>query len=48
MNTDADWLARLPLIGPLPPGEAAEKLREVGEPQGVYLPGMRDPPRGRL
>jgi hypothetical protein len=32
MNTDADWLARLPLIGPLPPGEAAEKLREVGEP----------------
>ena len=27
----ADWLARLPVIGGLPPGEAAVKLREVGE-----------------
>ena len=29
--TDADWLARLPVIGSLPPAEAAAKLREVGE-----------------
>jgi hypothetical protein len=28
---DADWLARLPVIGDLPPDEAAAKLREVGE-----------------
>jgi hypothetical protein len=29
--TDADWLAGLPVIGSLPPDEAAAKLREVGE-----------------
>lgn len=29
--TDADWLARLPVIGNLPPDVAAAKLREVGE-----------------
>ena len=28
---DADWLAQLPVIGRLPPSEAAAKLREVGE-----------------
>jgi hypothetical protein len=28
---DADWLAGLPVIGSLPPDEAAVKLREVGE-----------------
>src|SRR5438034_125789 len=28
---DADWLARLPVIGSLPPEVAAAKLREVGE-----------------
>jgi hypothetical protein len=28
---DADWLARLPVIGDLPPEVAAAKLREVGE-----------------
>ena len=28
---DADWLTRLPLIGNLPPIEAAAKLREIGE-----------------
>jgi hypothetical protein len=28
---DADWLARLPVIGNLPPDVAAAKLREVGE-----------------
>ena len=31
MMTDAGWLARLPVIGSLPPAEAAAKLREVGE-----------------
>ncbi len=30
-DTDADWLARLPVLGALPPAEAAAKLREVGE-----------------
>ena len=29
--TDIDWLARLPVIGDLPPDVAAAKLREVGE-----------------
>ena len=29
--TDADWLSRLPVIGSLPPREAAAKLREIGE-----------------
>lgn len=29
--TDSDWLARLPVIGDLPPDVAAAKLREVGE-----------------
>lgn len=29
--SEADWLARLPVIGDLPPAEAAVKLREVGE-----------------
>src|SRR5437899_759595 len=28
---DSNWLARLPVIGSLPPGEAAAKLREAGE-----------------
>jgi hypothetical protein len=27
----ADWLSRLPVIGKLPPDEAAAKLREIGE-----------------
>lgn len=31
IDTDAGWLARLPLIDSLPPAEAAAKLREVGE-----------------
>jgi hypothetical protein len=30
-DTDAGWLARLPVLGTLPPAEAAAKLREVGE-----------------
>ena len=29
--SEGDWLARLPVIGGLPPSEAAAKLREVGE-----------------
>jgi len=29
--SEGDWLARLPVIGGLPPDEAAAKLREVGE-----------------
>lgn len=29
--TNGDWLARLPVIGGLPPDQAAVKLREVGE-----------------
>lgn len=29
--TGADWLSRLPVIGNLPPSEAAAKLREIGE-----------------
>ena len=29
--SEADWLARLPVIGSLPPSEAAAKLREIGE-----------------
>jgi len=29
--TGPDWLARLPVIGNLPPSEAAAKLREIGE-----------------
>jgi len=28
---DGDWLARLPVIGSLPPDEAVAKLREAGE-----------------
>ncbi len=28
---DRNWLAQLPVIGTMPPGEAAAKLREVGE-----------------
>ena len=30
-ETDTGWLARLPVIGDLPPAEAAVKLRELGE-----------------
>jgi hypothetical protein len=29
--TESDWLSRLPVIGKLPPAEAAAKLREIGE-----------------
>ena len=29
--TGTDWLGRLPVIGSLPPAEAAAKLREIGE-----------------
>jgi hypothetical protein len=31
LMSEAGWLARLPVLGSLPPAEAAVKLREVGE-----------------
>jgi hypothetical protein len=31
MVTGSDWLSRLPLITTMPPGEAAAKLRDIGE-----------------